>query len=142
MNYKTLIAFLGKNQMKDWVTPKSDWIIIKEYTDGNWTNEFKEIIKDHKILDKLIVMRISYVELGVNYLGTGPYLVIIEDGGIDPHDKFRYYYNKNIDMVFYLKKEEYDELEQDGLIQKILDYIEHVGPDVSGTRDVFLKDIT
>jgi hypothetical protein len=28
MNYKTLIAFLGKNQMKDWATPSFDWVML------------------------------------------------------------------------------------------------------------------
>jgi hypothetical protein len=44
MNYKTLIAFLGKNQMKDWATPKSDWIIAKNIGDLEWRNEFSKLM--------------------------------------------------------------------------------------------------
>jgi hypothetical protein len=49
MNYKTLIAFLGKNQMKDWATPKSKWIFISQLPEGSdwhtWTKEFLEEAK-------------------------------------------------------------------------------------------------
>jgi hypothetical protein len=47
MNYKTLIAFLGKNQMKDWATPKSDWIIAG--VGSGWNDEFKQMQKPSKI---------------------------------------------------------------------------------------------
>jgi hypothetical protein len=41
MNYKTLIAFLGKNQMKDWA-PRSDWILLNDGRPGHnrlWTED-------------------------------------------------------------------------------------------------------
>ena len=41
MNYKTIIAFLGKNQMKDWTTPKSKWIHAKDdISTPRWNDEF------------------------------------------------------------------------------------------------------
>jgi hypothetical protein len=44
MNYKTLIAFLGKNQMKDWSTPKSDWILVCDYGDKEFQHSIPESI--------------------------------------------------------------------------------------------------
>jgi hypothetical protein len=37
MNYKTLIAFLGKKQMKDWSTPNDEWILLND--DRAWREE-------------------------------------------------------------------------------------------------------
>ena len=48
MNYKTLIAFLGKNQMKDWATPRSDWVLVKDWKDRQFTDEFLAVKPDVK----------------------------------------------------------------------------------------------
>ena len=42
MNYRSLIAFLGKNQMKDWATTGAEWIPALGAS-GSWTNEFVAI---------------------------------------------------------------------------------------------------
>ena len=53
MNYKTLIAFLGKNQMKDWATPKSEFDIPKYSYNGVSGNLdaviiYKQVIEEAK----------------------------------------------------------------------------------------------
>jgi hypothetical protein len=47
MNYKTLIAFLGKNQMKDWSKPIFSWIVASDIDNNEpvWSAEFKEVTK-------------------------------------------------------------------------------------------------
>jgi hypothetical protein len=45
MNYKTIIAFLGKNQMKDWATPSFSWILASSPKDAEWNNEFAKLMQ-------------------------------------------------------------------------------------------------
>jgi hypothetical protein len=51
MNYKTLIAFLGKNQMKDWAKPTSSWELVKPEHKDVWSEDFAKL-KGIKIHDK------------------------------------------------------------------------------------------
>jgi hypothetical protein len=49
VNYKSVIAFLGKNQMKEWATPKSDWELVLNGLKGK--QEWEPIAKEMGIVD-------------------------------------------------------------------------------------------
>jgi hypothetical protein len=89
MNYKTLIAFLGKNQMKDWATPKSDWILVNDRAKNQWLPEAYEL---GAISEGAISLPTPY---GYANLAHGD-LTIFSKGSEWPRDCGRdIYYNKD-----------------------------------------------
>jgi hypothetical protein len=100
MNYKTLIAFLGKNQMKDWATPKSDWILAQGPDSKEWSEEFRKL----KSLKKQEQTSAKYV----CYLGRHTIVVGASYGSFTFDTGFNTYYNPDKDIIlFYSLHEEY-----------------------------------
>jgi hypothetical protein len=84
MNYKTLIAFLGKNQMKDWATPKSEWILINKPEGKGWLPIAYEMgiitDTDGHVLDGPFSGK-SYLETHEGFAKLDGEVLIIRTGG-------------------------------------------------------------
>jgi hypothetical protein len=93
MNYKTLIAFLGKNQMKDWANPKSEWIIAKDIGAVEWREGFRSL--------KNLGKQSSFAPTVFAHTDNAQLNIRSDWGEETPTgwDSFIFYYNEELDML-------------------------------------------
>jgi hypothetical protein len=93
MNISIREAFLGKNQMKDWATPVSEWIPCKDDRHSDhWSQEFCEAfgISDNK----------ANVEMPY-YFATGEASSSMSSGSTSQRPKaYEFYWNKEHKDIF------------------------------------------
>jgi hypothetical protein len=125
LNYKTLIAFLGKNQMKGWTTPKSEWISIN--TDGVWNENFP--IESLRGTGTRISGHSSeYSEFFEKFYGCWPWassgLHKIDRYNMSPADSDTYpqYYNPSTKSIMFIQKHIIDDGDKDRIFEFIEKY--------------------
>ena len=100
MNYRTIIAFLGKKQMKDWITPSSEWILAKDFSHSDFTDEFKALDKIEAHFDAVRCKRFISLEsmkFQFKAVNNGNFLF---DSRVDSSSGWKLWYNPDLDIYF------------------------------------------
>ena len=131
MNYRTIIAFMGKKQLDKYKPSGASWMLIKDYSAAEWSQEFTSMKNMSEPTDDMLIQCDGYI--------TGNQILIrpktSAGENFDPTDRYvssmAFYYNPEQDMYFYLTKEEYDKhVKNDDNLNKIFEFIvEHKNAD-------------
>ena len=119
MNYKTLIAFLGKNQMKNWATPRSEWINCTRST-GGWSEEFIKIKNLKSPHDKCAFKYYATIE------EKGKKLYFHHDSGCYPNSyTYRYCIDKDFTLIDVYGNDYFEEAKEWVDAQSTEEIVEH-----------------
>jgi hypothetical protein len=119
MNYKTLIAFLGKNQMKDWATPRSEWIDCLK-SSGEWSEEFMKIKNLKSSQERCSFQYYAVVEY------TGKKLYFHNTSGCSPNSyTYRYCIDKDFTLIDTVGQNYFEEAKEWVDAQSTEEIVEH-----------------